>query len=407
MLTSDLVRARIRGQDISPTFIDPTQAPWMEMATAFCALVTQALAERWSRGDLEERLEEEVGDHRSVKVLRGLVKLLMDRCVFEVDTPEPPIELRRRVFTRAQAMGPLALGRDLLGRPTAEDVLASVGAELGMTAEQVADALYGDLKEAQLLQSWRAVQPDELLERYNVGLVQALLLRAARVEIELDAPTVPRLRQLLRFAKFHQLIHLGEREGRVVRLVFDGPASVLAQSTRYGIALARFFPAVLLQDGPWRLRAEVEWGPTRALKRLSLDQTAPLRSHQRDTGAYRTREQDWFVERWNALGEVGWTMSEETLPIELGGAGVVMPDFRFTDGQRVAWLEIVGHWRRSYLERRLDALRRFGPGNFILAVSKKLGAEVEALEDMGREVIVFGQIVPPKDVLAAIERVAR
>jgi predicted nuclease of restriction endonuclease-like RecB superfamily len=407
VLTGDLCRARVRRQEISPSFIDVDQAQWTEPATAFCALVAAALEERWTHGELLQRLDEAVGTHRSVKVLRGLVKLLLDRCEFSVETPIPPAELRERVFSHARARGPIALSHDLFGRVTAREVLAEVGEALGLSAQQVEDTLYADLKDAQVLAAYRALTPEQLLARYNVALVQALLLRARRVDLELHAPEVPRLRQLLRFAKFHQLIHLGEREGELVRLSFDGPASLLSQSTRYGMALARFFPAVLLQPGRWQLTAEVEWGVDRQLCRLSLDDAAPLRSHYRDTGAYQTREQEWFVERWQAMGEVGWTLSEETMPIELGGHGVVMPDFRFTDGRREAFLEIVGHWRRGYLEKRVEALRRFGPGNFILAVSKKLGAEAEALEQIGQEVIVFGQIVPPKEVLAAVERVAR
>jgi hypothetical protein len=336
-----------------------------------------------------------------------MVKLLEDRCTFEVDTPISPIEIRQRVFALAQRRGPLALNTDPLGRPVAQDILSEVGQTLEMSADAVGAALYGDLRDAQILTEVRPITAEQLLDRYNVALVQGLLLRATALEVSLHAPSVPRLRQLLRHAKFHQLIHQATREDDIISLTFDGPASVLHQSTRYGLALANFFPAILLQDGAWNIRAEILWTKARHRKTLELNHQVDLSSHLRDTGAYFTREHQWFLERWHALDPPQWSVSEETLPIQLGGRAILLPDFVFTDGQRTAHLEIVGYWRRGYLERRLEAIRRYGPGNMILAVSKRLGSEVEALKALGAEVIPFGQILPAKSVLQVVERVAK
>jgi predicted nuclease of restriction endonuclease-like RecB superfamily len=237
--------------------------------------------------------------------------------------------------------------------------------------------------------------------------VQGILLRATEVRIELHRPTVPRLRQLLRHVKFHQLVHRAEREDDVLRLVLDGPASIFGQSTRYGLQLATFFPAVLLQDLPWRLEADVRWGPTKRPVKLEVGPDLGLVSHLADTGAYAPRELDWFRERFDAADVGPWGLTDRVDPIELGGRGVVLPDVGLTDGQRTAWLEIVGYWRKDWLLRRLEALRRHGPGNLILAVSRKLAVDKTVLTNLPVEVISFSEVIPVKAVLEAAERVAR
>ncbi|MCB9664611.1 MAG: DUF790 family protein [Alphaproteobacteria bacterium] len=407
MLTAALVRARVRGREIHPELVDPTRKDLLEAAEELVALPAQALEEGWTLGTLRAQLEEVGATHRSHKVIRGLAKLVVDRCEADVEAPLPPRELRAEVFRAARARAPLALRPDALGRPTAADVLAEVGARHGLSAEVLARALYADLPEAQVVVTWRPLDAQALLHRYNVALVQALLLRAVDVRITLHGPSVGKVRQLLRHVKFQQLVHAARREGSLLHLELDGPCSLFKQSTRYGLQLARFFPALLLQEVPWRLEAEVEWTRAAHRKRLELTHEHGLRSHLADTGAWEPRERRWFVERWEAAGDTGWTMTEDTLPIELGGHGVVLPDFTFRKDGREAHLDLVGFWRRGWLERRLEGLTRHGPGNLVLAVSRSLAGSTEGLDELAGEVIPFAQVVPVREVLAALERVAR
>jgi predicted nuclease of restriction endonuclease-like RecB superfamily len=409
MLTADLVRARVRGPALEPTFIDPERAELLTFAEAAIDVVARAVEEGGTRGEVDAAITDLIGSSRSLKVMQGIAKILLDRAESDTDAPRPPAELRDLVFRRARARGPLSLtGGDALGRASARDVLTEVAAEVGLTPDALASFLYADLPSAQVVRSWRALDATALLHRYNVAQVQALLLRAAEVRVVLDKPSPGRVRQLLRHARFHQLLFRASRADESLELVFDGPTSLFSQSSRYGMQLAMFFPALLLQDGAWRLVAEVPWARNIHPKRLEITHEHDLVGHLSDTGAYTPREVGWFAERWAAVAPGSkWTMTESTTPIELGGRGVVLPDFTFTDGKRTAHLEIVGFWRKDWLERRLEGLRRHGPGNMVLAVSSKLHVGEHALDEFPGEVIGFSQVVPVKDVLAAIERVAK
>jgi len=193
-----------------------------------------------------------------------------------------------------------------------------------------------------------------------------------------------------------------DRAGSEVILNVDGPASLLKQSTKYGLQLATFFPAVLLQECMWRLEATVLWGTKRKLKKsLSLDSGLGLVSHYRDQGGYETQTQAWFVSRFEEL-DSDWQLSAGE-PIDLGSQRLLIPDLTFRRDGRIAHLDIVGFWRSGYLKRRVEMT----PPNVVLAVSRRLAGDSKkfpaALAD---QVVSFGEIIPVKQVLEMFDRIA-
>ena len=276
MLTGDLVRARVDKGELRPSYVDVDKVALLDHAEGFLACVRGAVEDRSPRGLVEEALEGLIGDAKDVKLLRGVAKILLDRCEFEVGGAQDPKALRKLVFERAAARGPLALERGPLGRMIAMDVLTEIAAELRISTADVENGLYADLHRAQQIVSCDAGDASWLLQRYNVALVQSVLLHASEVRIVLEKPTVGRLRQLFRHVKFHQLVHQAERVDGGLALTLDGPSSLFSQSTRYGLKLASFFPALLLQDGPWHMEATILWTKANHRKRLSLKSTDGL-----------------------------------------------------------------------------------------------------------------------------------
>ena len=404
MLTGDLVRARVRGGTIQASLVDATKPALLDASAELLAIWGAALDGAWTRGRLDEAVTAWIGPRRDHKIIKGLAKVLVDRSRFEIRSPLPPVELRAKVFRAARDAGPLALEAGPFGRTTARDVFDRVAAELGTSADVVSEALYADLRQAERLVACDVPDPTWLLHRYNVALVQALLLRATEVRLRLHKPSAPRLRQLFRHVKFHQLMHLARRDGAWLEIVLDGPASLFRQSTRYGLELATFFPAVLLQTCAWQVEATVLWTKAKHKKTLTLTPDEGLVGHYADTGAYRTREQEMFEERWNAKAR-DWVMAQGSAPIDLGGRGVLVPDYTFThpDG-RTAHLDICGFWRREALERKLALLDQHGPGNVIMAVSRKRrGSKTKEIPAFEGPLVEFAEVVPTNKVLEALD----
>ncbi len=398
MLTGDLVRATVKEGKVKPGFVSPDSERHKERAEDILACVKASVGRR--RVEIEEDLEAILGDAVDRKLFDGLAKLVFDSCEFATQSPITPRELRQRVWLESARRGPLSPVA-LEGVDTAADVFAAVAAELGVAPTGLPDALYADLPSEQRLTRCDAEDATWLLHRYNLALVQALLFSATHLDIRVGTPTPARARQLLRAIKFNQLCFTATREMEDLIFRIDGPASLFSQTTKYGLALAKFLPTLVLQPS-WSLSAIVEI--KRYKPKLTLDQDSGLRSHHADVGVYETREAEWFRERFEAL-ESGWTLEKDPTPLIQGPDGVVVPDFSFRKGKKVAHLEILGFWRKGSIEKRLAAIKKHGPSNLILAVSKRYCVdEAEAMPD---QVVPFAEVIPAKQVLDRVEKVAK
>lgn len=395
MLTGDLLRVRVTQKDLRPAFVDLKSPKVLERADALVALFREGVGS--TRGELKAEVEGLIGDGLDVKVVRGLAKVLEDKAEWTSECPVPPEELRRAVY---EAVGKAP------GRAAAAAAWAALSQQHLRPVEELQALMFADRKDEQALVACPVPDGAWLLQRYNVALVQAALLRSESLEVVLKGASPERLTQLFRSVKFHGLMFRVLPEAEGVRLVLDGPASLVTHSTRYGLALAAWFPALLLQTCAWTLKAELRWGERRLRKTMTLGHELGLRSHYRDIGAYTTRTEQWFQERFEAL-KTDWTLSREGAPINLGGEGVICPDFTFRKGERVAHLEIIGFWRKDWLQRRITLLSKHGPGNLILAVSSKLDCAKGGITGFAGKVVSFKEIVPAKDVLAAVEAIAK
>ncbi len=426
MLTGDLVRARVVKGRVRPMLIDPDSPEMQARARELIRIFRDGVGER--RAELEEILTAWSGGEADAKLFQGLVHLVERRAEYGVDSPIPPGQLRVEVFREAAARGPLAAVAVEGGPPTAEDIYRTI-AERHSTPEKPVDplklpeALYADHPDAMRLLSVELPGDDSdagddlaaewLLHRYNTALVQTILFSATSLIITLQRPTPARARQLFRAIKFHQLIHAiipsgtpsgtpsGPAGDTDYRIILDGPASLFSQTSRYGVALARFLPALLLQPGDWELEAPLLWKGKESV--FAFGSLLGLRSHYRDVGGWTPREAQWLIDRLAGM-ETGWEVVTEPDPVQVGDV-VIVPDLTFRQGRRVAHLEILGFWRKGSVQHRLALLKQPSASNLILAVSRRLCGEEEEQDLQG--VIPFAEVIPAKEVLKLVEARAK
>src|SRR5918912_699292 len=105
MLTADLALSWQRGDQIKPRYINTEDEEHLREAEDLIALFAEHEGAR--RAALEESLQEYVGTGTDYKILRGLIKLLTDRCEFETASAVEPPEIRRALFTKARLRHPL------------------------------------------------------------------------------------------------------------------------------------------------------------------------------------------------------------------------------------------------------------------------------------------------------------
>jgi predicted nuclease of restriction endonuclease-like RecB superfamily len=141
-----------------------------------------------------------------------------------------------------------------------------------------------------------------------------------------------------------------------------------------------------------------------------LDDTAPLTTHFRRSGAFDSRlESDFAAEFESKFGDKRgqWQLTREDELLILGDT-VMIPDFAFThkrDGRR-ALVEIVGYWHPEYLRRKVAKVRAAQRSDLILLVYEGVNLAKEKLQDVPGEVLYFQNKPVLKEVMAAVERAA-
>lgn len=401
MLTADLALSWRRGRRTGPRTIRADEPQMQRVAADLIALFRQHRDR--SRGDLERALEEYVGADPDYKVLRGLIKLLMDRCLFDTISSVDPTEARRVLFLKARHVHPVVDWEAQRQR-----VLSDSARELRCSPEHLLHSLYADLPENHILVEFDEPTPLELLDEYNLAQAQALLYRCLEMRIWLEPQPPEGYRRLFDAVKAHRLIHTirGTADtGYEVRL--DGPLSMFHRSQKYGVQMAVFFPA-LLECDRWRMRAEIahKRGGSAFFELTSAPDR--FRLHRSTEPSYQPPVGEKLMEKWSRR-EGRWAMEPSRAVINLGES-VFIPDFVFhlknDPSGRCVYLEILGFWTPRWLRDRITQLRRAGLKNFLLAASNEWRASRQSLTDASPHVIVFQTSLTVSAVEEALESLA-
>ncbi len=380
MLTADLVNARRRGRELHVATLD-AEGRGRARAIAADLLATASSYVGRTREDLELAFAAIDVGPREYRLKDGLAKLLEDRCDFATGDGVDAAAVRHDVFTFASAARAALGAGDRFDRPA---VLAAVAKQRGTSVEALERELFGDLRGAQIVGALDALSPDALVEAYEYGQSQAVLLRAVQVRVDVRCASAGALRELFRKLKFLQLLHTvspstWKGEG-AHRLVIDGPFSLFESITKYGLKLAMVLPAL---DGcdEWRLEADVRWGKEREplVFRLAGGSTrAPAEV------APLPDEVQTLVRAFTALG-TAWRVTANRDILELPGVGLSIPDLVFErpyygpPRDRV-YLEVMGYWSRDAVWKRVELVQRGLPHRILFAVSARLRVSEEVLE---------------------------
>jgi uncharacterized protein len=382
MLTGKHIRVRYARDQIIPCYLDPEDATCVDLAEQLLALYRRSGGR--ARGEVEEEIDEQFGSLPQPALHQGLAKLLEDRCEFEVLPGHPPEEVREAVF-RAAALARRA-GDARFNRAA---LLQQVAAELNLDPATMEAGMFADLKSEQRLVRFEDTTAERLLQRYNVALAQAVLLRSVAVQVLVRGESPRRYRQLFRQIKFRRLLcdiePLG-RDGHKLRL--DGPLSLFSATQKYGLQLALFLPTLLLCTD-FQLEADLRWGPERRTKHFVLTPRDRLVSHETELASYVPPEIDMFVELFRKR-VVDWEIRAESEIVMLGRQFWV-PDFRLIHRAtgKVVLLDVLGFWRRSSLERHLKMLRAHAERPFLLAIGEQLRVDEADLAELPAQVMRF------------------
>lgn len=341
-----------------------------------------------TRGELVAAFGDVVAAESVQRALRGAQKLVLDQCDFALREDIDPPALRDALYRRAAAVR-------LSGEAFDRDVIVSeVAAEHELDAGAFEALLYADLDEARLVDATplRTMTPTELVARWELAEVQALLLRAERITIDVDARPAE-LRALLRSMKLFQLLFevepstAGEGGLGGVRFVIDGPVSLFSQSLRYGLKLALLVPKIVACR-VYRLQADVQTKKGVVAARFVLAGRGPTVGDPGVDGGVDDDVTPLVAGLLKGLPEhltgplQGATVALSNEVLSVPGVGACVPDVVVTakDGRRV-FVEVLGFWSRDAVWRRVALVERGLPVPVVLCVSERLRVSEAALDD--------------------------
>ena len=313
----------------------------------------------------------------------GFCKLLDDVSEFHHDARGRAAKLRREVFHAAARLHPLVREADRFFETTEAVAKTQIAQQLGQPWETIESELFADIIDFHRLKSCDGY-PDgvSLLSRYNVAQVQVALFGA----VSMTVWATEDFKTILRYAKLARLMHSIRRVEPVANsthdaayeFTFDGPASVLRETRRYGVAMAKFLPALLACRG-WRMHAVIQTPKAGWQVGLDLTPADGLHSHLPAPDEFDSDLEADFARKWGDAPRDGWTLSRES-DILHSGQKVFLPDFtlRHTDGRQVL-LEIIGYWTAEYLQRKLQTLQHFRATPILLAVAESIADQLPPL----------------------------
>ncbi len=391
MLTKEHLTFRIRNGRAVPQFLPVDDAKVRGVAADLLAVFEGA--EGLSLGELEEQ----AADAADGDVGAALSKLLLDSCETEEDDGQVAAS-RWESLLKAEALRTQRASREEF-----QQKMAGVGSRL-----------YADLPACRRVRSYKVMDPETLLHRYNAAQVQGLLLRARRVVIRLRSTDLAERRELFRQLRFHRL--LGEvrplaatkTKAQGLEVELSGPLSLFDQATTYGLRLANFFPRVLLL-ADWELEADVHVKNRELV--LKVDASTGLKSHYRERRPYIPEELTALIDQFNERHGPTWRMSAANDFVHVGKESYCFPDLA-VEGKsgQIFHVELFHRWHSAGLAGRLQALEKHPESSLCLGVSKSLLKDpaldeaLKASRHFAKSGFYFSEFPTPKAVAELLDR---
>ena len=402
MLTADLVEVRRRGEALHLVAFDgERRALAQQLARGLLGAARARVGD--SREEVEAALSTVEAPARARKLLLGLRKILEDASGWECAAALDPETVRREVFERsARTRAGLAEEQ----RYSRDEVLRESALALGTTVEAVEQALFADLRAAEVLRTIELPHAEALVDRYASEQVQAVLLRAVSVRVTLRCDSPGAYRALFQRIKFLRLLFsLRHGEDGAYELEVDGPFSLFESITKYGLQLAMLVP-VLEAARHYTLVADVRWGKGELRQALRFSC---------EGGSNTLAERPLSDEAQTllaALKDEGgqWKPRLSDTVLELPGVGLCVPDLELHHARtgEVVYVELMGFWSRDAVFRRKTLVEEGLPERIVFVASSHLRVREELLaDDQTGALYVYKRVPSAKVLLERVVEVAK
>ncbi len=387
MLPADLLKTRVKGDRISPVFVEPDDDSLALAEDIIRAFRDHTGGKLGELKDILEEMEDQGFDHRLV---RGLVELLERRCTLTVVCAVSPETVRREVF--------LQPGLPALTADARSKAIGQAAENLGISPCALEASMYADLESELIIGDFSPPAPAALIQEYNLSLAQTLLFKATEMRFRASA----KHKEVLRMVKRLGLMYSASNDGSRLDITIDGPVSAIKATERYGSSLAKLLPFIVASPG-WNLEATIvrrDFNGDPRMYRFCMTGEEQGQLFGYAAGTYGALEfdsepEERFYDSFRNAG-TGWRITREPEPL-VAGKYLYIPDFLLEkDGTKV-YVEIAGFWTAEYLKRKVAKLGELEGVDLIVLASTR--SACDAFKSIMDNVILFDRKVPLKEVL--------
>jgi predicted nuclease of restriction endonuclease-like RecB superfamily len=413
MLTADHVDARRKGGELVLGRLDARAlAEAHELAEAYLEAARAHVGR--TREELTEAWKEIGTGAQKRRLAAGIEKLVDDVCSFDADEGLDPIALRRAIFLRATEMRRARASEDTRAFDR-DTVVAHVATAMGKTVAQLEAALFSDLRGEHVLRAAPILTAASVVDAYELGRAQAILLRAVRMTCEVKAAAPAALRSFFAWLKFHRLLFTVARSGEAgVTVVIDGPFSMFESVTKYGLRFALVLPALRTLE-TWSFVADVRWGKAREPLLFRMSSADGRARPPADPAPQLSDEAQLLFDGLETLRHAKgataspWRAEVASVLLDHPGLGVCIPDLvlRHRDGGEPIYVEVLGFWSRDAVWKRVELAQQGLAARIVFCASSRLRVSAEVLaEDAPAALYVFKGKPSARALLERVERVA-
>lgn len=362
------------------------------------------------RYDIEEEIKSFNIEKINPKVIQGLADLLFKRSTFSENSRSDTVELRRLLFsTSAGYWKSVGEGQTDISLHR-QNIIRAAAAHGDLPPVIGEQQLFGDYTANQCLSEFDPPTAEQLINRFNIAQVQGLLLDSRSLELRVHRRYGPGLKQLMQMMKFHRLLFmLVETDSNWFTMQIDGPGSILENSRSYGIEIARFFPAILLLNVPWKLTARLKVSNRRRIFTLELTEESPYHSFLQSNNIWTHEKTVALLKRFNE--KYGPECRAESDPniIPLKDNRYLLPDFtvKATDGgklpagkrMQVEWIHYPSEARFKWLKQIKSQL----PEDYVFAVRGRKNGLKQLVNAMDRHLLLYTRELTAPAVMKKFE----
>lgn len=383
VLPKKLLTVKRRGSKITPEYADLSQH--RKLAEKILEIFKENIGKK--RTTLSKRLEE-LEQHDTYKMVRGLAELVERRCTFKIKATLPPEDVRNELFKRGF----------VTSSKEKQEVLEKVAKHFNVTPQEVHRSFWADLEKEQVLTNIDLVPPEKLLRAYNFSLTQTLLFDATSLQFRVSS----NFQEVFRQIKFLGLMYNVEERNGQLHVQVTGPSAIIRKTRKYGTNMAKLLPAIF-RAKQWWIQAKIE----RKVGNEPRLYTFQLDSAQRNLfGVEPVKQQyDSLVEK-NFARKLrvakGWQVQREP-GILKAEKKVMIPDFLLEKRSLKKYVEIVGFWTPEYLSSKLNKLKAIDK-EILLLINRKLKCTKQDFKQKQENIIFYDRKIPTREILRNLRK---